>query len=129
MPLIRFDIIEGRTDAEISAMLDAAHLAVVDAFEVPDSDRYQVVTEHKADRMIAMDTGLGIERTRQLTLVSVTTRARSDASKQRFYTLLCERLEQNCGIGRNDVIVSITGNSDADWSFGNGVAQYITGEL
>jgi hypothetical protein len=27
------------------------------------------------------------------------------------------------------VMVSIVTNTDADWSFGNGVAQFLTGEL
>jgi hypothetical protein len=29
----------------------------------------------------------------------------------------------------NDIIVCIVTNSDADWSFGNGRAQFLTGEL
>jgi hypothetical protein len=85
MPLIRFDIIEGRTDAEITNLLDAGHRAVLTAFAVPQRDRYQVVTEHKPSRIVAQDTGLGIPRTRNLVLVSVVTRQRSQASKRMFY--------------------------------------------
>jgi len=29
----------------------------------------------------------------------------------------------------SDIVVSITQNADEDWSFGNGRAQFITGEL
>jgi hypothetical protein len=129
MPLIRFDIIEGRTDAEITNLLDAAHRAVLTAFAVPQRDRYQVVTEHKPSRIVAEDTGLGISRTRNLVLVSVTTRQRSQASKQTFYAALCRELKEACNVESNDVIVSFTTNSDDDWSFGNGVAQYLTGDL
>jgi hypothetical protein len=39
-PLIRIDVIEGRSEAEIKALLDAAHRAVVAAFKVPERDRY-----------------------------------------------------------------------------------------
>ncbi|WP_394830013.1 4-oxalocrotonate tautomerase family protein [Pendulispora rubella] len=46
MPLVRFDLIQGRTDEEVQTLLDAAHRAVVDAFEVPERDRYQIVYEH-----------------------------------------------------------------------------------
>jgi hypothetical protein len=129
MPLIRVDILQGRTDSEIDSLLDSIHRAVVKAFEVPQTDRYQVLTEHKPHRLIAEDTGLGIVRTDKLTLVSVTTRSRPDESKRKFYSELTDELEASCGIGANDVIVSITTNSDSDWSFGNGVAQYLTGEL
>jgi malonate semialdehyde decarboxylase len=34
-----------------------------------------------------------------------------------------------CGIEQNDIVVSLVANSDADWSFGNGRAQFLTGEL
>lgn len=40
-PLIRIDVIEGRSEAEIKALLDAAHRAVVAAFKVPE--RYQIL--------------------------------------------------------------------------------------
>jgi Rad3-related DNA helicase len=129
MPLIRFDLIEGRTDTEITTLLDAAHRAVLTAFAVPERDRYQVVTEHKPSRVIAQDTGLGIPRTSNLVLVSVVTRARSRASKQIFYAELCREFKEACNIEPGDVIVSFTTNSDDDWSFGHGVAQYLTGDL
>lgn len=63
MPLLRFDLIHGRTDAELKTLLDAAHRAMLAAFEVPERDRYQIVTEHPPSHMIVEDTGLGIPRT------------------------------------------------------------------
>ncbi|MDP9707525.1 UNVERIFIED_ORG: phenylpyruvate tautomerase PptA (4-oxalocrotonate tautomerase family) [Rahnella aquatilis] len=47
MPLIKFDVIEGRSEEQIRPLLDAAHEAMVQAFQVPPSDRYQVVTQHR----------------------------------------------------------------------------------
>ena len=46
MPLLRFDLIEGRTDDEMKTLLDAAHHAMLEAFKVPERDRYQIVHEH-----------------------------------------------------------------------------------
>ena len=60
MPLIRIDVIEGRTDDEIKTLMDAVHRAMVAAFNVPERDRYQILTEHKKSRMIIEDTGLDI---------------------------------------------------------------------
>jgi hypothetical protein len=37
---LRFDLIEGRNEAEIGALLDAAHRAVLEAFGVPERDRF-----------------------------------------------------------------------------------------
>lgn len=129
MPLLRFDLIEGRTNAELQALLDAAHRAMLAAFNVPERDRYQIVQEHKRSRMLIEDTGLDIPRTDKLVFVQVTSRPRGREAKEAFYRLLTEELEKACGIAPSDVVVSIVENSDEDWSFGHGRAQFLTGEL
>jgi hypothetical protein len=129
MPLLRFDLIEGRTEAELKTLLDAAHRAMLAAFKVPERDRYQIVHEHKPSAMIIEDTGLGIARTRHVVFLQVTSRPRAPEQRQEFYRLLVEELEKSCGIKPSDVVVSLVTNSDADWSFGHGRAQFLTGEL
>ena len=129
MPLLRFDLIEGRTDGELKLLLDAAHRAMLAAFKVPEGDRYQLVHEHKASRMIVEDTGLGIARTRDVVFLQVTTRPRPREQKEAFYRLLVEELQKSCGIAASDVVISMVSNTDDDWSFGHGRAQFLTGEL
>ncbi|MGB8988337.1 MAG: tautomerase family protein [Candidatus Sulfotelmatobacter sp.] len=129
MPLLRIDVIEGRSEAELKELLDAVHGAMLAAFKVPERDRYQIVHEHPAAEMKIEDTGLGIPRTERIVIVQVTTRPRSRLEKQNFYELLCRELLQRCGVKASDVFVSITQNADEDWSFGYGRAQFITGEL
>jgi phenylpyruvate tautomerase PptA (4-oxalocrotonate tautomerase family) len=129
MPLLRVDVIEGRSEAELKELLDAIHSAMLAAFQVPERDRYQIVHEHPVAEMKIEDTGLGIPRTEQVVMVQVTTRPRSRIEKQNFYELLCEELLRRCGVKGSDVFVSITQNDDEDWSFGYGLVQFITGEL
>ncbi|WP_199637797.1 tautomerase family protein [Serratia sp. PAMC26656] len=129
MPLLIFEVIEGRGEAELKILLDAAHRAVLSAFEVPQRDRYQIVHENKAHHMVIEDTGLNLTRTRDLVVVRVITSPRAEEQKQRFYADLSRELKESCGIESSDLMVSITTNSKGDWSFGNGVAQYLTGEL
>ncbi|HCV67681.1 tautomerase family protein [Serratia proteamaculans] len=129
MPLLIFEVIEGRSEAELKTLLDAAHRAVLSAFEVPSRDRYQIVHENKAQHMVIEDTGLNLTRTRDLVVVRVITSPRAEEQKQRFYADLSRELKESCGIEGSDLMVSITTNSKGDWSFGNGVAQYLTGDL
>ena len=129
MPLLRFDLIEGRSDAELKALLDAAHRAMLAAFKVPERDRYQIVHEHKPSRMIIEDTGLNIPRTDKVVFLQVTSRPRGRDAKETFYRLLTEELERSCRIEPSDVMVSIIENTDEDWSFGLGRAQFLTGDL
>ena len=129
MPLLIFDVIEGRSDAQLQTLLDAAHRAVLSAFEVPVRDRYQIVHENKAKHMVIEDTGLNLTRTRNLVVVRVITSPRPEEQKQKFYAELSRELKESCGIEGSDLMVSITTNSKGDCSFGNGVAQYLTGDL
>ncbi|WP_087682122.1 tautomerase family protein [uncultured Exiguobacterium sp.] len=129
MPLLRFDVIEGRSEEELKTLLDTAHDAMVEAFDVPERDRYQIVHTHKAHEMVIQDTGLGFERSKDIVLISVTSKTRTQEKKQRLYQLLAERLEANCGLAPTDLMVSIVENDAADWSFGLGEAQFLTGKL
>jgi hypothetical protein len=79
--------------------------------------------------MIIEDTGLGIKRTDKVVFIQITTRPRTRAEKESFYRLVCQELERSCGIAPSDVVVSMVQNSDEDWSFGLGHAQFLTGEL
>lgn len=129
MPLLRIDVIEGRSEAELKELLDAIHGAMLAAFKVPERNRYQIVHQHPAAEVRVEDTGLDIPRTERIVMVHVTTRPRSRLEKQNFCELLCQELLQRCGVKASDVFVSITQNTDEDWSFGYGRAQFITGEL
>ena len=102
---------------------------MLSAFKVPERDRYQIYHEHPPAHLIVEDTGLEIRRTKNVLIVTVTSRPRSQEAKLEFYKTLCRELKDACGIEPSDVMVSIVTNSDADWSFGNGNAQFVTGEI
>lgn len=129
MPLLQFDLIQGRSESEVKTLLDAAHRAVLTAFHVPERDRYQIVHENKAYQMVFEDTGLGLTRTEHFVMVRVFTSPRSDEQKHFFMAELCRELKESCGILASDVMITFITNGKGDWSFGQGVAQYVTGEL
>src|SRR6266403_916086 len=129
VPLLRFDLIEGRSESEITKILKVTHEVLLETLQVPKRDRYQVVHEHKRSRMTVEDTGLGFVRSDHVLLLQVTSRPRSREMKETFYRLLVERLATRCGICSDDFIVNFVTNADVDWSFGAGRAQFLTGEL
>jgi hypothetical protein len=126
MPLLRFDLIEGRDEKTVTKLLNAAHDAVVKALGVPVRDWYQIVHQHPAHELIVQDTGLGIERSRNVVLLTITSFHRSDELKQALYKALSEELERQCGIAPNDLMISLVSNTASDWSFGFGAAQLLT---
>lgn len=129
MPLLRFDVIEGRDEKELKALLDATHRAMLEAFGVPERDRYQIVHQHPAHEMIIEDTSLGFERSKDLVIISVTSKQRTEEQKQALYKLIVKELGESCGIQPSDIMISIVENGNADWSFGMGEAQFLTGKL
>ena len=94
--------------AEVQALLVTIHEAVLEAFTVPQRDRYQMVNSHPAHEIVALDTGLGIARSSRLVIVHVVSRRRTCPQKQRFYELLASKLEEQCGLDPADLVVSIT---------------------
>lgn len=129
MPLVNIHVIRGRSEHELQALLDTIHDAMVEAFDVPPTDRYQILTQHEPHEMIALDTGLGLTRSRSLIMVHFVSRQRTAGAKATLYRLLARKLEANCAIRPEDIIATITENGATDWSFGQGIAQFITGDL
>lgn len=129
MPLLHFHIVEGRSDTEVKAMLDAAHEAMLEIFDVPRGDRYQIVSEHKKTHLIVEDTGLNIPRTDKVLVLQMFSRPRGEEKNAAFYRRLTERLQEECNMMPSDVMVSVVENEDSHWSFGHGRAQFLTGEL
>ncbi len=130
MPLVMIDTIRGRYDeTELRTIMDAVQDAVVEAFGVPETDRYQILTQHEPFELVALDTGLGIERTERLVIVRLASKQRTQDAKVQLYRLVAKNLNDRVGVEGNDLVVSITENGDADWSFGHGTAQFLTGEL
>ncbi|GBG96857.1 tautomerase family protein [Lactococcus termiticola] len=130
MPLINIDLSDQWSADELRLIADGIHKAVLSSFGVPERDRYQVIRKHAAGEIIAQDTGLGFEREpgREI-VIQVVSRKRTEASKVAFYQAVAENLEASLDLDPRNLLISIVENGDADWSFGNGRAQFLTGEL
>lgn len=89
----------------------------------------KIITQHEPYEIICEDTNLGLQRTDQLVFIQVIQQGRSTEVKQTFYAKLAEHLKAECGVEGGDLIVSCVENTKADWSFGNGEAQFLTGTL
>jgi phenylpyruvate tautomerase PptA (4-oxalocrotonate tautomerase family) len=130
MPLVRIDIIENRrTPAQVKALADAIQQVMLDTFDAPVGDRYQVITEHKPGHIIVEDSGLGFQRSVNIVVVQIFQQGRDEAKKVKMYQALAERLEQETGLSPEDLIISVTANTRGDWSFGRGTAQFLEGHL
>jgi len=127
MPLVRIDVIEGRSDTELAGIGAAVHHALITCFGVPERDRFQLITEHRRGRLVYDAAYLGVERTDAIVVVQVFfSTGRSAEQKQAFYALVADGIAERTGTRKEDVFITLVENTRGDWSFGNGVAQYLT---
>ena len=127
MPLVRIDIVEGRTELELSLLVDAIQQVLIETFETPVLDRYQIIHEHKQGTIKALDTGLEYQRTDKIVILQITQQGRSTQQKKAMYASMSRNLEK-IGIPPTDLIISVVENKKEDWSFGLGRAQFLEGD-
>ena len=91
MPLVRIDVLEGRTDEELRRIGDSVHQALVEQLNVPERDLFHVITRHTTATLQFDRHYLDIERSNQFVMVQVTLAAgRTDEAKSAFYRRLAE---------------------------------------
>ncbi|KAJ4855983.1 tautomerase enzyme domain-containing protein [Trichoderma breve] len=130
MPFVKIDVIRGRRSPEqLKKMGDVIQQVLIDTFAAPERDRYQIFSQHEPWEVICWDTGLGFERTDDIVSIQISAQGRNRDQKIAMYAALGERLEKECGLKGNDLLVSVTPNAKEDWSFGYGRAQFLTGDL
>ena len=127
MPLVRVSIRRGKPVAYRKAILDGIYRAMRSTFDVPEEDRFMVINEHDEADFSNSKTYLGIDRTDDLVLVQLTvSNTRTVEKKQALYRQIVENLAADPGVRPEDVFINLVEVLPANWSFGRGIAQYVT---
>ncbi|MFJ3779452.1 tautomerase family protein [Streptomyces sp. NPDC090075] len=94
-----------------------------------ERDRFQIVTQHDPDEIIALDAGLGFQRTPGTVIIHIFTQhGRATEEKQHLYRTLAGRVGE-ADVDGKDLFISYFENGPDDWSFADGRAQYVEGDL
>jgi phenylpyruvate tautomerase PptA (4-oxalocrotonate tautomerase family) len=128
VPFVRIDAHGGDTDDDrLDALGRAVHDALVETLGIPRDDRFQVLTAHDTARgTLRYDDYLGVRRDEGIVFVSITLRAgRTTGQKQALYRRIAQLAEEYAGTDPRNVFVTLAENTSADWSLGNGLAQYV----
>lgn len=125
MPLVRIDT----TGPErLEALGRAVHDALGETIGFPPDDRFQILTGHDGTAgFLRYDDYLGIHRDDGFVVITITMRSgRTPGQKQALYRRIAELAHAYAGTDPRNVFVTVTENEPADWSFGHGIAQYLT---
>jgi 4-oxalocrotonate tautomerase len=125
MPLVRVSLRGGKSDDYKRAIGDGVYRAMIEVFNVPDEDRFVVVSEHSASEFQFSKTYLDIARSDDLVIIQITANnTRTVEQKKALFARIAELLSVNPGLRKEDVFISLVDVPKENWSFGNGVAQY-----
>ena len=127
MPLVRIDLLEGKSPEYRAQLGQIVYRAMLEVIGVPKDDRFQIITEHpKAGLQFDRDY-LGIHRSDDCIFVQITlSSGRTVETKQRFYKAVADGLHEALKLRREDVFINLVEVAKENWSFGNGEARHVT---
>jgi phenylpyruvate tautomerase PptA (4-oxalocrotonate tautomerase family) len=128
MPLVRIDLLKGKSPEYRRTIGDVVYEAMLKTINVPANDRFQVIEEHSAEEMNFDRDYLGIHRSNDCVFIQVTLNGgRTLEMKQAFYKFIADELHARLKVRREDVLINLVEVVKENWSFGNGEAQYAKG--
>ena len=126
MPLVQISFIKGKPEGFGKKVGEIVYRAMVDTINVPAKDNFQIITEHGNKSLIFDPSYLNIIRTDGIIFIQITlNEGRSVDLKKKLYNTIAERLNRELGIRTEDVLINLVEVNKANWSFGNGIAQYV----
>ena len=127
MPLTRVSLRRGKSADYRKAILNGLYLAMRETFDVPEDDRFMVISEHdESDWLFGRDY-LGISRSDDFVMIQITANnTRTGEQKKALYRRIVERLTEKPGLRAEDIFINLVEVATENWSLGNGVAQYAT---
>ena len=125
MPIVRIDLLDGKTPEYRKQLGEIVYRAMIEALGVPKDDRFEIIAEHSKDDLQFDRDYLGIHRSDDCIFLQITLNGgRAVELKQRFYKAVANGLHDKLKLRREDVFISLVEVPKENWSFGNGEAQY-----
>jgi phenylpyruvate tautomerase PptA (4-oxalocrotonate tautomerase family) len=115
MPLVRIEILKGRTAGDRQQLLDAVHDALVEAFSIPEDDRTQRIVEHDPENF-----EIPPGASQCYTLIEITAfPGRSGTAKRSLYEAIVRNLA-TAGVPAQDILVILLEPPMEDWGIRGG---------
>lgn len=124
MPFARISLLNGKSPDYLRALSDSIQKALVETFNVPPADRFQMIHQHEPGELIFDRNYLAGPRSDDFVLISITTgKPRTTEMRKAFFRRTVELLQQSPGLRPEDVMIIISTSEPDEWSFGDGMAQ------
>jgi 4-oxalocrotonate tautomerase len=125
MPLVRIDLNQGKSAEFRKALGDIVYRAMRETINVPENDKFQVITEHPPGDLNIADNYLGNTYSKDIVVIQMTISVgRTVEMKKALFKRIVDDLEAQLKLKRDDVFINLVECVKENWSFGGGIAQY-----
>lgn len=125
MPLVRIDLSQDSPEALGRSIGEIVYQVMTEIINVPDDDKFQIVSRHSGNELVYPKQYLGIEYSPGIVFIQITlNQGRSVDLKKAFYRRIAEELHAKLGVRRQDVFINLVEVQKENWSFGDGEMQY-----
>lgn len=117
MPLVKVEILKGKTQEYKLSILDGIHKALVESLGIPDDDRIQRIYELDKDNF-----EFPPNKSENFCIIELTIFAgRTNETKKKIFSAIVNNLEKSPGIKRTDVLIVINEPSLENWGIRGGI--------
>ena len=125
MPLVRIDLIAGKSVEFRNTLGEIIYQAMCDTINVPANDKFQIITEHAAGEINVADNYLGNTYSRDIMPIQITLNAgRTVEMMKALFKRIADDIHAQLNVRRDDVVINLVEVAKENWSFGGGIAQY-----
>ncbi|NRR31079.1 tautomerase family protein [Oxalobacteraceae bacterium] len=121
MPMSRISLLKGKSPEYLRALSDGLDRALVETFDVPATDKFQIFHQLDANELVFDRHYLGGPRSDDFVIITIAiAKPRSTDTKQAFYRHLAAILAESPGLRPEDLMVIISASQPDEWSFSGG---------
>ncbi|MBT8606423.1 tautomerase family protein [Polynucleobacter paneuropaeus] len=125
MPFVRIDLSKKYPDGFAQQVGDIIYGAMRQHFNVPEDDKFQIITKHDADELVIPKSYLGIEYSEDIIFIQATiSEGRGTQMKKTLYQAICDGLVEKLKVRPQDIVIDLVEVNKENWSFGHGVMHY-----
>ena len=111
MPLVKIEIIKGKSLEYKKTVLDAVHVALENAIQIENWDRFQRLYEIEDDLFERSES-----KTDKFTMIEITMfPGRTKEQKSKLYKEIVKELNQRLGIKPTDIFIVINEPANENW--------------
>jgi 4-oxalocrotonate tautomerase len=125
MPFVRIDLSKKHPEGFAQEVGKVVYDVMRQCINVPEDDKFQVITRHDDNELVIPKTYLGIEYSERIIFIQVTlNEGRTTEMKKKFYKAVCDGLAGKLKVRPQDIFINLVEVNKENWSFGNGEMQY-----